>query len=91
MPEAGRGHLPGHVELGLDDLLVGRLAVVALGLEGLLGHLDHRAVLVEGHHRQRPVRVADPLQTPELARRQTLAQQDRGAQVALGGDGSRHE
>ena len=76
-----RGHLPHHVELGLDDLLVGRLAVLPLGLEGLRRHLDHRAVLVEGQHGQRPVRVADPLQAPELAGRQPLAQQGRGAQA----------
>ena len=73
-PRTGRGHVPGHVELRLDDLLVGRRAVLPLRLERVVGHLDHRAILIEGQHRQRPVRVADPLQAPDLARRQAPAQ-----------------
>ena len=68
--------MPRQVDLGLDDLLVGRLAVLPLALEGLGGHLDHRAVLIEGHHRQRSVGIADPLQPAELARRQSLAEQN---------------
>ena len=32
-------------------------------LQCLLGHLDHRAVLVEGEHGQRAIGVTDPLQT----------------------------
>ena len=69
-----RRQLPRQVDLGLDDLLVGRLAIGPLGLQRLGGHLDHRAVLIQGHHGQGPVGIADPLQPPELARRQALAE-----------------
>ena len=73
--------MPRQINLGLDNLFVSRLAVLPFRLEGLGGHLDHRAILIEGHHRQRPVGIADPLQPSELARRQTLAEQDHGAQT----------
>ena len=82
------GHLPGHVELGLDDLFIRRLAVLAFAFEGFLGHLDHRAILVEGDHRQRPVGVADALEPPEFAGGQTLAQQHGRVEVS-GGRGCR--
>ena len=69
------------VELGLDDLLVGRLALFSHGLQCPGCHLDHGTVLIQGQHRQRAAGIADPLQAAELARRQFLAQQDRGTEA----------
>jgi hypothetical protein len=73
--------MPGQINLGLNDLFVCRLAVLPFGFEGLRRHLDHRTVLVEGHHRQCPVGITDPLQPSELARRQVFAEQHNGAQT----------
>ena len=66
------------VELGVDDLVVRRLAHFAAFPQGLRRHLDHRAVLVQGQHGEGAVGIADPLQAPELAGRQPSGQQGHG-------------
>jgi hypothetical protein len=55
------------MHFGIDDLIEGRLAILAFFLEAVLDHRDHGTILIEGHHRQGAVGIADALEPAQFA------------------------
>ena len=81
--EDGAGMLAqgvGQNDLGLDQFVIGRLAILAFLFEAVLDHADHGIVLIRGHHGQGAVVVADALQTAQFAGRQMKAQEASDAE-----------
>src|SRR5262249_38550454 len=77
-----RRHGPRQLNFSLDNLLKGRLTGLPPPLEAVAYHRDHGAVLIERHHGQRAVGIANALETAQLAGGEVEPQKARYAQGA---------